>query len=334
MKVLITGVAGFAGSHLAEFIVKKGHERFTFGGEEIEVHGVDRQHTRRDNIRRVEPLIVYHEADLTDFVATLSLIRKTAPDRIFHLAAQSFVPTSWGAPADTLRTNIMAELNIFEACRELGISPRIQIACSSEEYGLVAPEECPIKESNPLRPMSPYAVSKVAQDMLGFQYYQSYGLYVVRTRAFNHTGPRRGEQFATSNFAKQIAEIEAGLHDPVMQVGNMEARRDFTDVRDMVEAYWLALEKAKPGVYNVCTGNCWSISEVLLMLVSMSPKNGEISAVPDPERMRPSDVPILQGDCSMFKAETGWQPKVPLKKTLQDLLGYWREKIGSAYVIS
>jgi GDP-4-dehydro-6-deoxy-D-mannose reductase len=182
--------------------------------------------------------------------------RRLGPDAIFHLAAQSFVPSSWSAPSDTVLSNLSGQINLFEAVRALGLDPVIQIACSSEQYGLVLPDEVPIKETNPLRPLSPYAVSKVGQDFLGYQYFQSYGLKVVRTRGFNHTGPRRGDVFVTSNFARQIARIELGLAPPVIRVGNLDAVRDFTDVRDMVRAYWLAVTRARPGeAYNIATGN-------------------------------------------------------------------------------
>jgi len=242
------------------------------------------------------------------------------------LAAQSFVPTSWSAPAETLSTNIIGELNIFEACLQIGINPQIQLACSSEEYGLVYKDEVPIKEENPLRPLSPYGVSKVGQDLLGYQYFMSYKLNIVRTRAFNHSGPRRGEVFVCSDFAKQIAEIEKGRKKPIICVGNLEAKRDFTDVRDIVGAYWLALEKGKPGeVYNICSQKAYSMKEILNMLLSQTKLEIEIKE--ESSRMRPSDVPILLGDCSKFREKTGWKPTIPFEKTLEDLLNYWRQKV-------
>jgi GDP-4-dehydro-6-deoxy-D-mannose reductase len=204
----------------------------------------------------------------------------------------------------------------------------VQIACSSEQYGLVHPEEAPIKETNPLRPLSPYAVSKVAQDYLGYQYFQSYGLKAVRTRGFNHTGPRRGHVFVTSNFCSQVAAIEAGLQEPVIRVGNLEAIRDFTDVRDMVRAYWLAVTKAKPGeVYNIATGTGIHIREMLDLVLSYS--KVEVKIETDPERLRPSDVEILIGDASKFKADTGWEPRIPFEQTVQDLLNYWRQRFAT-----
>jgi GDP-4-dehydro-6-deoxy-D-mannose reductase len=215
---------------------------------------------------------------------------------------------------------------LFEAIRLAQIKPVIQIACSSEEYGLVKPEETPIKETNPLRPLSPYGVSKVAMDYLGYQYHQSYGMRIVRTRGFNHTGPRRGEVFAESTFAKQVALIEKGKQEPVLSVGNLEAERDYTDVRDMVRGYFLAATKGRAGeVYNICSGKTWRIKKVLDYYLSLSKVKVEVKQ--DPARMRPSDVPILLGDNSKFVKQTGWRPQIPLEKTLEDLLNYWRENV-------
>ena len=221
----------------------------------------------------------------------------------------------------------MGQLNLFEAVRLAGIDPVIQIAGSSEEYGLVLPDEVPIKETNPLRPLSPYAVSKVAQDMLGWQYFYAYDLRVIRTRAFNHSGPRRGDVFVESNFANQVVQIELGLVPPVLKVGNLEARRDYTDVRDVVRAYWLAVTRAEPGeVYNIASGKSWAIQEVLDMLLAQA--TVPIRVEEDPTRLRPSDVLILEGDATRFRNATGWEPTIPFEQTLQDILAYWRERLG------
>ena len=255
MKVLITGITGFVGSHLADYALSK---------ENVQVYGTIRWRSKTENIEHVKDKIHLVHCNLNDASSVNDLIVDIKPDKIFHLAAQSFVPTSWNSPAETLTSNIIGELNIFEAIRRAKINPWIQIAGSSEEYGMVYPEETPIKETNPLRPLSPYGVSKVGQDLLAYQYYMSYKLNVVRTRAFNHTGPRRGDVFVCSEFAKRIAEIEKGKREPVILVGNLDAQRDFTDVRDIVKAYWLGLDKCKPGeVYNICTGKAYRISEVL-----------------------------------------------------------------------
>ena len=321
MKVLITGITGFAGSHLADYLLEE--------HPEVEVYGTRRWRSRMGNIRHIESRLRLLEADLRDPAAVHKLLDEVRPDRIFHLAAQSSVPTSWRGPVETLSTNIEGQVNIFEAIRALGLDPVVQLACSSEEYGLVHKDEVPITEDNPLRPLSPYAVSKVAQDLLGYQYHRSYGLKAIRTRGFNHTGPRRGEVFVTSNFARQLVSIELGLQEPVIEVGNLDSIRDFTDVRDMVRAYWLATEKGEPGeAYNIATGVGITIRELLERLVALSEAAPEIRI--DPERLRPSDVEVLIGDASKLKAATGWEPRVPFEKTLADLLAYWRHELGSA----
>jgi GDP-4-dehydro-6-deoxy-D-mannose reductase len=212
---------------------------------------------------------------------------------------------------------------LFEAVRNTQLPITIQIACSSEEYGKVLPNEVPIKETNPLRPLSPYAVSKLAMDYLGYQYHESYGMRIIRTRGFNHTGPRRGEVFAESSFAKQIAEIEKGKREPVVYVGNLDAQRDYTDVRDMARAYYLAVQKCDPGEeYNIASGKTWRIRAVLDLLISMSSVKVEVRQ--DPSRMRPSDVEILLGDNTKFVQKTGWKPEIAFEKTMEDLLNYWR----------
>jgi GDP-4-dehydro-6-deoxy-D-mannose reductase len=317
LRALITGITGFVGSHLAEYLLNLGN---------VEVFGIFRWRSRTENIEHIAHKIKLYECDSKDATAMREVVRKVKPDRIYHLAAQSYVPMSWVAPAETLITNIISQVNLFEAVRAEGIDCRIQVAGSSEEYGLVLPNELPIRETNPLRPISPYGVSKVAQDLLGYQYFKSYDMFIVRTRAFNHTGPRRGDVFATSNFAKQIAEIEKGKKEPIIYVGNLEAVRDFTDVRDMVVAYYLSLEKGEKGeVYNICSGKGYKLREVLDILLGLSKKEIEIKV--DPKRMRPSDVELLAGDATKFITKTGWQPKIPFPKTMSDLLDYWRERV-------
>ncbi len=318
MKALITGITGFAGSHLAEFLLKQ---------KNMQVFGIYRWRSRKENIEDIKDKIKFYDCDLRDAASTYNVIKNVKPDMIFHLAAQSFVPMSWTAPNETLTTNITGQVNIFEAIRALGLKDcRIQLACSSEEYGMVLPKETPIKESNPLRPLSPYGVSKVAQDLLGYQYFMSYGIKVIRTRGFNHTGPRRGDVFVTSNFAKQIVEIEKGKREPIIYVGNLDAVRDWTDVRDTARGYYMALLKGKPGdVYNICTGKGYKIKEMLDILLSFS--KIKITVKQDPARLRPSDVVLLIGDPTKVRKATGWQAEIPFKKTMHDLLNYWREKI-------
>jgi GDP-4-dehydro-6-deoxy-D-mannose reductase len=292
---------------------------------DYEVFGIKRWRSRTENILHFEDKVKIYECDLRDATATREIIESVRPDGIFHLAAQSFVPTSWIAPHETLYTNVIGQLNIFEAVRLAGLSPTIVVAGSSEEYGLVHPDEIPVKETNPLRPLSPYGVSKVAQDTLGYQYYMSYKMKVVRTRAFNHTGPRRPPVFVCSDFAHQIAQIEKGERDPVMRVGNLEAVRDFTDVRDTVRAYCLAMEKAEPGeVYNICSGKGYTAEEVLKMLLDLSDASVKIKT--DKSRLRPSDVPRLVGDSTKFRSATGWKNEIPFKDTLRDILDFWRRR--------
>lgn len=323
MRVLITGVTGFAGSHLADFCLSK---------DDVELYGIRRWRSRTENIEHIWDRLNLLECDLRDATSTRDVISEIKPDYIFHLAAQSFVPTSWKAPSESLSTNIIGQLNVFEAVRKIGLSCRIQIACSSEEYGMVYEDEIPIKESNPLRPLSPYGVSKVGQDMLGYQYFMSYGMEIVRTRGFNHTGPRRGPVFVCSDFAKQIVDIEKGNREPVMEVGNLDAKRDFTDVRDMVRGYWLSLEKGKSGeAYNICSGKSYSIKEILDMLIEVS--GVEVDVRTDKGRLRPSDVPRLEGDYGKFNKDTGWEPEIPIRKTLSDLIEFWRNNPGMGRLI-
>ena len=317
MRVLITGFTGFVGSHLADYLVASGN---------VEIFGVHRWRSRLENVEHLGDRVRRVECDLRDAGAVRRMLRDVRPDRIFHLAAQSYVPTSWLTPAETLNGNVTGQVNLFEAMRDLDLPARVHIAGSSEEYGLVMPHEVPIREESSLRPLSPYAVSKVTQDLLAYQYWKSYQLHVVRTRGFNHTGPRRGEVFVTSNFARQVAEIEKGTRKPIVWVGNLDSIRDFTDVRDMVRAYWLALERGEPGeVYNVCSGRGYSARQVLDILLGLTHVKVEVHQ--DPARMRPSDVMLLVGDYSKFRSVTGWEPTIPFEVTLKDLLEYWRKRV-------
>ncbi len=317
VRVFITGITGFVGSHLAEYLLSQGHE----------VWGSIRRRSPRENIAHLEGRLQLVEMDLRDGISVRRALREAEPEWIFHLAAQSFVPTSWRAPQETFEVNVLGQIHLLEAVRELGLSCRIQIAGSSEEYGLVHEDELPIRETNPLRPLSPYGVSKVAQDLLGWQYHRSYGLHIVRTRAFNHEGPRRGEAFVTSNFARQVAEMQLGRREPVLRVGNLEAIRDYTDVRDVVRAYVLALERGEPGeVYNICSGRGYRIAEIPEILREISGVDFRIEQ--DPARLRPSDVPILIGDSSKFRRQTGWEPEIPFRKTMEDLYNYWLQRLS------
>ena len=320
MRVLITGLTGFVGSHLAEYALKAG----------AEVSGSIRWRSKTENIEHLRSQIRLIESDLRDLSSVQGLLESADPDYIVHLAAQSFVAASWQTPAETLYTNTVSQINLLEAVRGRPKKPRFLVVGSSEEYGLVLDNELPVKETNPLRPLSPYAVSKVTQDLMGYQFWKSYGLPIVRTRAFNHEGPRRGDVFVTSNFAKQIAEIEAGLREPVVYVGNLAARRDYSDVRDIVRGYWLLLERGELGeVYNLCSGRSWAIREILDFYLRRSSVSS-IAVKEDPARLRPSDVPHLLGDASKIHQALGWKPEIPFEQTLVDTLEYWRRRIKAA----
>ena len=319
MRILITGITGFVGSHLAEFALERG----------AQVVGALRWRSNTEHIDHLRERLTLIESDLRELSSTRELVERAAPDYVVHLAAQSFVAASWQTPAETLMTNAISQMNLFESIRQLGVPGRFLVIGSSEEYGLVFPDELPIRETNPLRPLSPYAVSKVTQDLMGFQYWKSYGLDVIRARAFNHDGPRRGEAFATSNFAKQIAEIEAGQREPVVMAGDLKPTRDFSDVRDIVRGYWDLLERGTPGeVYNLCSGVDWSIERVLTFLLSQSTVSG-IEVRADPARFRPSDVPVLRGSAEKIERAVGWRTRIPLQRTLTELLEYWRRRIRS-----
>jgi GDP-4-dehydro-6-deoxy-D-mannose reductase len=319
VRLLVTGAGGFVGGHLAEFLASE--------HPEVEVHGVSLP--QGSVAWRAAPGARMIEADLTDPAAARSVVAEVRPDRILHLAGQSSVRLSWLDPGGTLRANVLGIVHLLDSARALGLRPAVLVVGSAEEYGPVQPDEMPIREGTPLRPASPYAVSKVAQGALALLYGPAGGLRVVLTRTFHHTGPGRGEAFAESSFARQIAEIEAGRREPVLRVGNLEALRDFADVRDVVRAYWMLLEKGDGGqVYNVCTGRGRRIRELLDMLLAASVARVEIRT--DPERLRPSDVPAQVGDPARLRAATGWEPRIPLEQSLQDLLDDWRARVAAS----
>ena len=320
MQLLITGITGFVGSHMAEHALAQG----------AEVFGSFRWRSKTDNIDHLRSKVTLVESDLRDLSSVRALLEAANPTHVIHLAAQSFVHASWKTPAETLTTNILAQVNLLEGLRGLKMSPRFLVVGSSEEYGHVEDDELPIKETNPLRPLSPYAVSKVGQDLMGYQYWKSYGMLIIRSRALNHEGPRRGDVFVTSNFARQVAEIEAGLRDPVILVGDLTPRRDYSDVRDIVRGYWTLLERGEPGeVYNLCSGRSWSIQQVLDFLLEQA-RVRDIKVQTDPSRLRPSDVMVLEGDPSKVEKATGWKVEIPFERTLKDLLAYWRQRTWSS----
>ncbi len=318
MRVLITGITGMVGSHLAEYILAN--------HSDVEVYGMVRWRSPLDNIRDILDKVNLVNGDLRDLNSLIKIMQDVKPDRIFHLAAQSYVTVSFDQPADTLETNVIGTTNLMDAVRWAKIDPRIHICSSSEVYGQVQKDEVPINEHNPLRPASPYAVSKVGEDMISLQYFLSYGLKTIRTRMFTHTGPRRGDVFAESTFAKQVAEIEAGIKTNPVKVGNLDSVRTIADVRDAVQAYWLLLEKGEPGeVYNIGGEKTMTIGDILNIYKELA--TCEIEHEVDPARLRPSDVTLQIPDISKFKKVTGWKAQIAPRKTFEDLLNYHRELI-------
>lgn len=318
MRVLITGIAGFVGSHLVDFLQRI--------DPAPEVFGLVKP---RGTLPDLPPSVTLIEGDLEESASVESAVESVMPDRIVHLAAQSSPQLSWADPAGTYRTNVLGLLNVLEAVRKRGIAPRTLVVGSAEEYGLADPRDLPLREDAPLRPQSPYASSKVAQGFLALQYTLAYRLPIVRTRTFHHTGSRRGEAFAESSFARQLAEIEAGIRPPVVSVGNLDSVRDFTDVRDVLRAYWLLLERGEPGeVYNVCSGRGTRIGDLLDLLIRISGLDIEVRV--DPQKVRRAEIPEIVGDPSKIKSAVGWQADVPLDRTLRYLLDGWRERLAAA----
>jgi len=315
MKALITGISGFAGSYLAEFLLDK----------EYKVFGTFYDKSTFSNLNGFIDKIRLFKCDIRNYDNLKKIIEKVQPDEIYHLAAISFVPTSLKNPKLTFDTNLYGTLNLYQSIIELKINPKILFVGSADEYGSIKNSDLPIREDCPLRPINPYSISKSSADFLSYFYFRNYNLNIIRVRPFNHIGPRQSPEFVCSNFAKQIAEIEKGLKEPIIKVGNLEAKRDFTDVRDMVKAYWFAIQKGKPGeIYNICSGKAISIEELLNRILALCEKN--IRVKQDPKRLRTSDVPLLIGNFIKFTKKTGWEPEIPLKKTLKDIMNYWRER--------
>lgn len=317
MRVLLTGIAGFAGSFLAAQLVQN---------PDIELHGVIHRHDRR--IQELRSQLVLHRGDLRNALWVSEVVQLVNPDVTMHLAAWSDVGGSWQQPWTTYELNIQCQLNLLEALRRWQPACRTLVISSNEVYGLVRPDELPIQESNPLRPNSPYGVSKIAQDMMGYQYWNSHRLPVIRARSFNHLGPEQSDDFAASAFARQIVEIELGMRDPVVQVGNLSTERDFTDVRDVVRAYWQLIMRGAPGeCYNVGSGRPRSIRWILETLLDLTPVQVRVEV--DPNRLRPSDVPVSYCDNRRLIEATGWQPAIDLRSSLADLLESWRRRLQS-----
>ena len=309
MRVLITGATGFVGGHLVQYLSQ--------AAETTEIHGTTL------SADQLTPGVQLHQVNLTDEEAVHTLLQSIQPDQIYHLAAQASPRQSCADPWNTLKNNIQAQLNIILACINLSIAPRILVISSAEIYQA---GNQPIDEATPLNPTSPYGVSKIAQDMLALQYAQSNRLPIMRARPFNHIGPGQSEGFVAPDFATQIARIEAGMQEPVLEVGNLAAQRDFTDVRDVVRAYHLIVEQGQPAdVYNVASGKAISIQNILDILLSYSTRDIEVRV--DPARFLPIDVPIKQGNADRLRQAMGWQPTISLEQSLLDILNECRQRI-------
>lgn len=321
MRTLITGIAGFTGIHLAEYLLSP--DRYN---DNIDLYGIDIVRNVNKDAQSLLDKVKVLTCDILDEEEMKKTLEEIKPDRIFHLAGLTFDPNSHRSPEKFYITNVFGTINLLEAVKQLKINPLIHIACSSAEYGLILENENPVTETNYFRPISPYGISKLAQDMVGYQYYKNYGLKIIRTRAFNIPGPGEREDFVCSNFARQIALIEKGKQEAIIYVGNLEAKRDFVDIRDVVKGYWLASDKGISGeVYNLCSGKAYSIGKMLDILLQMAKK--DIVVKQESKRMRPSDIPLQVGSFEKFHKQTGWKPVISLEETLKDLLNYWRQKV-------
>lgn len=318
-RVLITGISGSGGSYLAEYIVEN--------HPEVEVHGAGRWHstTVTDNLAAIRDKIVMHECDLMDFGSILKVLENSKPDAIFHLAAHANVRASFETPLSVMHNNVMGTANLFEAIRAAKLDPWIQLCSTSEVYGIVDPKHVPIGEDTPMLPASPYAVSKVAQDLLGFSYFKAYNMRIVRTRMFTYLNPRRTDLFATS-FARQVARIEAGLQKEMVH-GNLDSVRTIIDVRDAMRAYWDALMYCEPGeAYNIGGTTTMSVGDFLETLKSLA--NKPIPTRVDPALLRPSDVTLQIPNTEKFRAATGWEPKYTFEESMAHLMDHWRKEIA------
>jgi GDP-4-dehydro-6-deoxy-D-mannose reductase len=314
VKVLITGIAGFAGSHLAELALREG----------AEVVGTVLPGTSTDNLVSVQKDVATIPCDLTEPGAAAAALRLVRPDRVFHLAGASVIGTSWALRADVLRTNLEATYHLCEGLRRHPVP--CLIVSSGDVYGAVPESEQPVAESRPLAPLSPYALSKACQELYVGYYVRSEGLPLVVVRAFSHVGPRQGLGFVWSDIARQVAEIEKRRGPAVLEIGTTTTRRDFTDVRDMVRAYWLLLGRARPGdTYNAASGTIVSIQDVVEGFLARSTHPIEVRQVP--QRLRPVDIPVLSGDASRLRTLTGWAPAVPFQRSLEDVLDDWRQRV-------
>jgi GDP-4-dehydro-6-deoxy-D-mannose reductase len=312
LNAWISGVSGFIGTHLARRLLEKG----------MDVTGIYYHEEELARMKALDVNINLLKVDIRDYEEVKKSIEGCSPQRIYHMAAQSFPTVSWDKPVLTMDINANGTINVFEAVKEMNLETRILVACSSAQYGFVTPEEVPVNEEHPMRPLHPYGVSKVAQDLLAYQYFKNFDIDTVRVRLFNCTGPSKTND-APSDFSEQVVKIEKGLMENKLAHGNLSSERDFTDVRDMVEAFEALMEKGVKGdVYNACSSKPLLIQDMLNTLVSLS--TTQINIQQDPARMRPSDEPIILGDNTKLRTDTGWEPKVPFEQTLADMLEYWR----------
>ncbi len=325
-NVFITGITGMVGSHLADFLIQN---------TSCKIHGLVRWRSNFENLNKLIPeinrskRIFLHYGDLNDEMSIDKIIKKVKPDYIYHLAAQSYPQTSFTEPVYTLSTNILGTLRVLEAAKKYASKANIHVCSSSEVFGRVKKDKLPINENCSFHPASPYAISKVGTDLIGKFFFEAYGLKVQMTRMFTHTGPRRGDVFAESTFAKQIAMIEQGFIKPVVMVGNLNSLRTIADVRDAVEAYFLLLTKNPiPGaIYNIGGKNTFTVKKILEYLLSKSPIKKKIKVVVDKKRLRPIDADLQVPDVRKFAKHTGWKPKISFEKTMDDLLDYWRKRV-------
>jgi len=314
--VLITGINGFVGSHLADLLVSEGYQ----------VSGIALTRNLR-HLSHVEQQISIAYGDVRNAKEVQNILAEVKPDCIYHLAGSSFVPDAEADPRIVYDVNVLGTINVLEAARSTHLNAKILIVGSGEVYGHVPEAALPVKEDYPLNPTSLYGVTKACADLLAYQYATAYQMDVIRVRPFNHIGPRQSEQFVCSSFAKQIVEIEKGIRKSILDVGNLEARRDFTDVRDVVRAYQMVLEGAQSGdVHNVGSGKAWRIGDIVGMLIGASRVKG-IELEQQTLRIRPNDIPVMLCDASKVEKAIGWRPEIPIERTLQDLLNYWRETI-------
>ncbi len=313
MNILITGVGGMMGSHLVDFLIAKGHK----------VSGFDFVPTTE--IRELPSELEYVECDIRNKDKLFHLLQRIRPQIIFHLAAQSFPTISWERPEYTIETNVLGTINLFEAVKELKLDVIVLNACTSGEYGFVEEKDVPIKESHELKPLHPYGVSKVAQELLAYQYFKNDGIKSISLRIFNTTGPKKVNDVC-SDWTRQIVLMEKGLQEKKLKVGNLNSKRAITDVRDLIEAFWLVVEKGEPGVtYNLSGENVFLMRDLITILKKLT--NVSFEVVQDPKLVRSTDELIIYGDSSKIKEKTGWKQKITIEQTLSDMLDYWRRKL-------